>query len=141
MIGSRESSSRAWSIIWPQLPSMPMPEPREHRLGEHQAREEQHEGDHDEVHQVRQDVAQHDARVGAPSARAACHVVELAQLERLAARRARAKPTQPVTPSAKQTCTGPRPSTMISAISSSSVGIEESVEITKNTASSIRPPK
>src|SRR5262249_46980963 len=25
MIGSRASSSRAWSIIWPQLPSSPMP--------------------------------------------------------------------------------------------------------------------
>ena len=25
MAGSRDSSSRAWSIIWPQEPSMPMP--------------------------------------------------------------------------------------------------------------------
>ena len=85
MTGSRESSSRAWSIIWPQLPSMPMPSQESDRLGEHEAGEDQHEGDHDEVHQVRQDVAQQDAQLRDAERARGLHVVELAQLERLAA--------------------------------------------------------
>ncbi len=72
MIGSRASSSRAWSIIWPQLPSMPMPSQERIASGEHELREQQHEGDHDQVQQVRQDVARQDRHSETPSARAAC---------------------------------------------------------------------
>ena len=53
----------------------------------------------------------------------------------------RQKCTQPVTPSATHTCTVPLPSTMMSAISSSSDGTEASTVMTKNTASSMRLPQ